>query len=140
MYVYCFSIDWQRHIYWWHIAIFDCHLLSIAMKYLLSLLLIISLLCTYVDNNAQSSSSADLVATLLADTPIEEDLQELCDHFGGRVTGTANNLASVEWGLQKFLSAGVKAQKESFDIPSLWVENGIAVSYTHLTLPTILLV
>ena len=100
------------------------------MKYLLSLLLIISLLCTYVDNNAQSSSSADLVATLLADTPIEEDLQELCDHFGGRVTGTANNLASVEWGLQKFLSAGVKAQKESFDIPSLWVENGIVAKVT----------
>ena len=64
-----------------------------------------------------------LVTALLGDTPIEEDLQELCDNYGGRVTGSKANLASVDWGLKKFQDAGVQAQKESFKIASLWVEN-----------------
>ncbi len=101
-------------------------LIIIVMKTLLTTLLILSLTqATSVSSNAQASgSSSDLVSALLADTPIEEDLQELCDHFGGRVTGTDINLASVEWGFQKFREAGVSASKEPFDIPSLWVENG----------------
>lgn len=64
-----------------------------------------------------------LMATLLGDTPIEEDLQELCDQYGGRVTGTEANAKAVDWGLRKFINAGVPAQKESFKIASLWVEN-----------------
>ena len=69
-----------------------------------------------------------LMASLLGDTPIEEDLQELCDQYGGRVTGSKINAKSVDWGLQKFINAGVAAQKESFTIPSLWVENSTIAS------------
>ena len=65
----------------------------------------------------------NLVTSLLSDTSIEEDLQELCDKYGGRVTGSEANLKAVDWGLQKFLDAGVNAQKEPFKIASLWVEN-----------------
>ena len=54
---------------------------------------------------------------------METDLQELCDQYGGRVTGTPANAAAVDWGLQKFREANVSAQKEPFDIASLWVEN-----------------
>ena len=63
-----------------------------------------------------------LVGTLLGDTPIEEDLQELCDKIGGRVTGSKTNAQSVEWGLKKFQSAGIPVRKESFMMPVLWLE------------------
>ena len=63
-----------------------------------------------------------LVGTLLGDTPIEEDLHELCDKIGGRVTGSAANTQAVEWGLKKFQNAGVSVQKEAFTMPVLWLE------------------
>ena len=47
-----------------------------------------------------------LVAAMLGDTPIIADLRQLTDEIGGRVTGTASNLAAVEWGLAKFTEAG----------------------------------
>ncbi len=64
-----------------------------------------------------------LISTLLADTPLEEDVQELCDQYGGRVTGTEANQQSVDWGLKKFQEARVDVQKEAFQMPSLWIEN-----------------
>ena len=63
-----------------------------------------------------------LVGAMLADTPLEEDLQELVDEIGGRPTGSKANLASVEWGLKKFQEAGVKATKEAFEMPRAWQE------------------
>lgn len=80
--------------------------------------------------NAQSADidRSRLIGAMLGDTPIEEDLQELCDQYGGRVTGTEANLKSVDWGLKKFLAAGVDAQKEPFKIASLWVENSTIAS------------
>ncbi len=62
-----------------------------------------------------------LVAAMLAETPLEEDLQELCDEIGGRVTGSAANELSVEWGYQKFKKAGVKVRKQAFEMPVLWL-------------------
>ena len=76
---------------------------------------------------------ANLTATLLGDTPIEEDLQELCDQYGGRVTGTEANAKAVDWGLRKFIDAGVAAQKESFKIASLWVENSTIAEVSGTT-------
>ncbi len=78
----------------------------------------------------------DLMMSLLGETPIEEDLQELCDRFGGRVTGTEANLQSVNWGVQKFKEAGVAVTKEAFTIPSLWIENATIATVsgaTHFT-------
>ena len=69
-----------------------------------------------------------LVATLLGETPIEEDLQELCDKIGGRVTGSKSNVEAVEWGLKKFQDAGVNVRKEAFSMPSLWLEKSTTAS------------
>lgn len=71
---------------------------------------------------AQSDDIALLTAALLGETPLEEDLQELCDQIGGRETGSPANSASVEWGLKKFQEAGLKAWKQPFVMPSLWLE------------------
>ena len=46
---------------------------------------------------AQSSKDVStLIAALLADTPIDDDLRELCDDIGGRVTGSEANEKAVE--------------------------------------------
>ncbi len=58
---------------------------------------------------------------LLGETPIEEDLQELCDQIGGRVTGSKANEKAVDWAFNKFKEAGVKTWKEAFNMPVLWL-------------------
>ena len=63
-----------------------------------------------------------LTSTMLGETPIEEDLQELCDGIGGRVTGSAANKAAVDWALKKFREAGLSARKQAFQMPVLWLE------------------
>lgn len=83
------------------------------------------LLLTFIFiNNAFTQGENDvrnLVANLLGETQIEEDLQELCDKIGGRVPGTAANEKAVEWGLQKFRSAGVNTDLDSFTMPVKWI-------------------
>jgi len=62
-----------------------------------------------------------LVKAMLAKTPLEENLQELCDEIGGRVTGSEANKKSVEWAYQQFKEAGVKVWKQPFEMPVLWL-------------------
>ena len=47
--------------------------------------------------SAQNSEIDMLVEGLLGDTPIEEDLQELCDVIGGRPTGSKANFLSSSY-------------------------------------------
>ncbi len=61
-------------------------------------------------------------------TQIIQDLQELCDGIGGRVTGSEANEKSVEWGLKKFQEAGVKAWKEEVQMPVLWLAKATRAS------------
>ena len=87
-----------------------------------------------INLTAQNTADApNLIMALLGETPIEEDLQELCDLYGGRVTGTTANLEAVEWGLDKFKSAGVVAEKELFTIASLWIDNSTIATVSGAT-------
>ena len=88
------------------------------MKQTLTLLFI--LLISY--SLSAQSDIGKLVSGLLADTPIEEDLQELCDNIGGRVTGSEANDRAVDWALEKFVNAGVSASKDPFEMPVYWNE------------------
>lgn len=83
------------------------------------------------DNSAQSDVSL-LVAAMLEDTPIEEDLQELCDNIGGRVTGSAANEEAIEWGLKKFTEAGLRAYKDPFEMPVYWNEKSTSATISGL--------
>jgi len=90
---------------------------------------ILLLTCTLF---SQSSDIELLRAALLVDTPIENDLQELCDEIGGRVTGAPSNTAAVEWGLQKFQEAGVKVEKDPFQMPTLWLPKSTQMHFTGM--------
>jgi hypothetical protein len=62
------------------------------------------------------------LTALEGDTPLLRDLQQLVDEIGGRATGSAANVRSVDWALAKFAEAGVTARKESFTMPTKWLE------------------
>jgi hypothetical protein len=80
---------------------------------------------------AQDKDVPRLVAALLGDTPLIEDLRELTDEIGGRPTGSGQNLNSVEWALNKFQQAGVSARKEAFKMPALWLENSCSAKISR---------
>ncbi len=78
-----------------------------------------------------SSASADdqadgdverLIASILGDTPMIDDLRFLTDDIGGRPTGSAANDRAVEWGIERFESAGILAKKEAVTMPRAWLE------------------
>ena len=61
---------------------------------------------------------------------MENDLRELCDEIGGRVTGSKANEQSVEWAYKKFRDAGVKTWKQAFEVPVLWMEGASSFEVT----------
>ncbi len=69
-----------------------------------------------------------LVAAMLGETPIIDDLRELTDTIGGRVTGSAANGAAVAWSIKRFAEAGVAAQAEQFRMPYQWREVGVSAT------------
>ncbi len=91
-------------------------------------------LCTLALAFAAPAARADdadvhrLVAALLGPTPLADDLRELTDEIGGRPTGSAANLRSVDWALEKLRKAGVEARKETFEMPALWLGESAAVT------------
>jgi len=89
------------------------------------------LLAVLVTAPASAQAPADpalqrLTAALLGPAPLLDDLRELVDEIGGRVTGSAQNLRAVEWGMQKFRQMGVSATREAFTMPDLWLERSAA--------------
>lgn len=69
-----------------------------------------------------------LTAALMGDTPMIADLQSLTDGIGGRATGSDANRKAVEWGVQRFESAGVSARKEAFTMRQGWLEDSATAS------------
>ncbi|MDP8981736.1 MAG: M20/M25/M40 family metallo-hydrolase [Acidobacteriota bacterium] len=71
---------------------------------------------------AQSEAPQRLAARALANTPMIDDVRELCDRIGGRPTGSAACGRAVEWGAKKFRDAGIdRVSLEPFSLPSLWL-------------------
>jgi len=87
-------------------------------------LIFIIMICLFVSSPvvSQTSEVDSLVAAMLKQTPLQEDLRQLCDEIGGRPTGSKANLDAVEWALKKFKEAGLTAKKEKFIMPKYWSE------------------
>ena len=73
-----------------------------------------------------ADDAARLVAAMLGETPLIDDLHQLTDEIGGRATGSEANERSVAWGVAKFGEAGVDARAEPFEMPALWLETSAA--------------
>jgi carboxypeptidase Q len=64
-----------------------------------------------------------LVGLLLGDTSVASDLQYLCDHVGGRPTGSPACDRSIDWFLANFRQVGLdRVWTESFPVPLRWEE------------------
>jgi hypothetical protein len=77
---------------------------------------------------AAESDAERLVAAMLGDTPVIDDLRELTDTIGGRVTGSAANDAAVEWAVQRFREAEIAVRTETFEMPFSWEERAVTAS------------
>ncbi|HYL78776.1 MAG TPA: M20/M25/M40 family metallo-hydrolase [Bryobacteraceae bacterium] len=63
-----------------------------------------------------------LAARAQGNTPIFQDLRELCDGIGGRPTGSAAADRAIEWAAKKFRDIGIEnVSVEPFTAPSLWL-------------------
>lgn len=78
--------------------------------------------CQAQPGEGDTSDAQRLVAALLGETPMVEDLRRLTDEVGGRPTGSAANERAVEWALARFREIGVKTWKERFEMPEFWLE------------------
>ena len=77
---------------------------------------------------AADDPASRLVAALLGETPMIEDLRALTDEIGGRPTGSLANQRSVEWAAGRFREAGVEVGVEPFEMPELWLERSAAAT------------
>lgn len=98
----------------------------------LSIFLVFALVSSAVAESPDPTEEGriQLVAALLQDTPLEEDLLSLTDDIGGRPTGSQANEKSVAWAMDRFRRAGLEPQRESFTMPELWLENSSSATIT----------
>ena len=62
-----------------------------------------------------------LAARALGETPMLDDLRELCDGIGGRPAGSPANERAVEWAASRLREAGLEVGLEPFEVPALWL-------------------
>jgi carboxypeptidase Q len=80
---------------------------------------------------AQLQQEAKQVAASVLAGPSMQKIEELCDRFGPRLTGTAAYDRSAEWAAAQFRAAGVSDVKlEPITVPNGW-QRGWAESYLY---------
>lgn len=96
------------------------------MKFLYLVCLLLSLPALAADGEVEkllAAMSAHVEAP--AQDRMIRNLAWLTDEVGGRPTGSAANLAAVEWALARFAERGVSARKEPFQMPPRWAEREV---------------
>ncbi len=84
--------------------------------------------------SAAEADSNDRAAEMLAgralgETPLMDDLRELCDRIGGRITGSPACERAIEWGVRKLTEVGAdRVWTEEFSVPTLWLPGKTSVS------------
>ena len=95
---------------------------------LLRSLCTIAAIAALMPANAADNDVERLVAAMLGDTPVVDDLHELTDSIGGRVTGSDANRSAVAWAATKLQQAEVTVMTEDFQMPAVWQESFVAVA------------
>jgi len=80
---------------------------------------------------AAEDDLARLLGTILGPSPLEENLRQLTDEIGGRVSGSEANRRAVTWSVEAFRQAGVeRVNTEAFELPVGWREGATRVEMT----------
>jgi hypothetical protein len=105
------------------------------MKKITSLLVLVSVISNFsYATSIFNSDIENLIVTMKGPTPIIDDLKQLTDEIGSRLTGTQANKDSVNWALKKFHQANVTAKKESFTMPKAWLEKSVSAKVFNTNL------
>src|SRR5437763_334054 len=79
-------------------------------------------MCAIAAPDAGGSTAERLAQRAAGPTPLLDDLRDLCDHIGGRPTGSRACARAVEWAVARFRAAGVESvATEPFTVPHLWL-------------------
>ena len=103
--------------------------MTIRKRFWISMLAVIAVGSTAVADD----DTERLIAALLGDTPIIDDLHELTDRIGGRPTGSAANIEAIAWGVTKFRQAEVAVSTEDFEMPAMWEEKRVTANIRGAT-------
>jgi hypothetical protein len=72
-----------------------------------------------------------IIAAALGPGPIEENLRQLTDEIGGRMSGTAAMRRAADWAARAFQQAGVDVVRtEAFALPTSWSEGTTRLEVT----------
>jgi hypothetical protein len=73
-------------------------------------------------SNAGLSTTKALAKEIQDNSQLMKNLEELCDDFGARITGSESLLRSQEWAMKKLISYGaVNVHREAYDIGKPWI-------------------
>jgi Zn-dependent M28 family amino/carboxypeptidase len=99
------------------------------MRHTKTFVLVFALVCAA----AAQTPTGKVIAEALKPSPLEQNLEELTDHIGGRVPGTPAMQSAVQWGINAFKAAGADTvNTEEFTIQSSWQE-GETQMRVHMT-------
>ncbi len=83
------------------------------------------------DAGSSERPAGKLAGRALGETPLMEDLRELCDRIGGRITGSPECERAIEWGVRKLGEAGLdRVWTEEFGVPTRWLPGPVEVTCT----------
>src|ERR1700730_3207226 len=83
----------------------------------------LSLVClpTWGQEDPHFHSDQTRIASDILTGPSMEKLEEMCDRFGARLTGTQAHEDAAQWAAEQFRSSGIKNVKlESITLPNGW--------------------
>src|SRR6476661_8888984 len=67
------------------------------------------------------AQTPDLTAQIRASEAMVRDLRDLCDHIGGRVSGSPQSAEAVKWAAKRFREAGADTVRvEAYTLPAYW--------------------
>jgi len=103
----------------------------VRLAYAFALAILLSIPVTLAAPSPATGAGEQLAGRALGETPLMDDLRELCDRIGGRPSGSEACDRAVEWGAAKFREAGIeKVSLEEFTVPALWLPGTIEISCT----------
>lgn len=78
--------------------------------------------CSTEPTSSCSELAAKILPLVLGPSPMQENLRQLTDEIGGRVTGTPAMTRAVQWATAAFRTAGVEVHTEKYQLPVAWSE------------------
>jgi carboxypeptidase Q len=78
--------------------------------------------CSVTEPSSCSQAAAKITPIVMGDSPLADNLRQLTDEIGGRVTGSPEMSEAVQWAIATFRAGGIAAHTENYTLPHTWSE------------------